>query len=58
VACSHQPNQWGDTTTNSTSSRNDSIAKLFDATVASRKAAKLDTFSETSKRKPNSMVLF
>jgi CubicO group peptidase (beta-lactamase class C family) len=44
VACSHQPNQWGDTTTNSTSVRNDSIAKLFDATTASRKAAKLDTF--------------
>ncbi|WP_159102735.1 serine hydrolase domain-containing protein [Flectobacillus major] len=44
IACSHQPNQWGDEATSKTSVRNDSIAKFFDPQLAAKKAAKLDTF--------------
>ncbi|MEA5139380.1 serine hydrolase domain-containing protein [Arcicella rigui] len=44
LACSHQPKKLGEEISTKVASRNDSIAKLFDPKVASRKAVKLDTF--------------
>ena len=44
LACSHQPAKLGEEISTKVSSRNDSISKLFDPKVASRKAIKLDTF--------------
>ncbi len=44
IACSHQPRQLSDEPTNAVSLRNDSISRLFDPKIASRKAIKLDTF--------------
>jgi CubicO group peptidase (beta-lactamase class C family) len=44
IACSHQPRQLSDEPTSAVSIRNDSISRLFDPKMASRKAVKLDTF--------------
>ena len=44
LSCSHQPRQLSEEPTSVVTLRNDSLSKLFDPKVASRKAAKLDTF--------------
>jgi CubicO group peptidase (beta-lactamase class C family) len=44
LSCSHQPRQLSDEPTSANTIHNDSISRLFDPKVATRKAAKLDTF--------------
>ncbi|MDZ7933588.1 MAG: hypothetical protein U5M51_01140 [Emticicia sp.] len=44
LSCSHQSRQLSDEPTSANTARNDSISKLFDPKIATRKAAKLDTF--------------
>jgi CubicO group peptidase (beta-lactamase class C family) len=44
IACSHQPRQLSEEPTSAVATRNDSIERLFDPKMASRKAVKLDTF--------------
>lgn len=44
LACSHQSKQLGKNTSSDISIRNDSISKLFDPKLATKKASKLDTF--------------
>ena len=44
LSCSHQPRNLSEEPTNSIVVHNDSIARLFDAKIAGRKAIKLDTF--------------
>jgi CubicO group peptidase (beta-lactamase class C family) len=44
IACSHQSQHLSDEPTSAVTLRNDSISRLFDPKIASRKAIKLDTF--------------
>jgi CubicO group peptidase (beta-lactamase class C family) len=44
VACSHQSKSLSEETSSAVSNKNDSLSRLFDPKIASRKAIKLDTF--------------
>ena len=44
LSCSHQPRQLVNEPTSANTLHNDSISRLFDPKIATRKAAKLDTF--------------